>query len=204
MADRTASTILRVTELKRNASNRHMGPLFNVSCATLAALATIRDDTTVRWVTLTLPQGSLVRYISETAFLDDAPATPADIHEILKFLGSQFDSALAYQNACCARVSAEAAPCMSNTLGIPSGRCICLKKRSRSTSFAEKEVSECLRKSHAGRQKMSDGDNATTRGNGNKARAVEIPAGKPRVASSVRTAPPVPSSMTSCPGSVKM
>ncbi|KAK6031233.1 hypothetical protein OSTOST_02623 [Ostertagia ostertagi] len=47
----------------------------------------------------------------------------------------------------------------------------------------------------AGRQKMSDGDNATTRGNGNKARAVEYPRGSREVASSVRTAPPVPSSI---------
>ncbi|KAK6033018.1 hypothetical protein OSTOST_00767 [Ostertagia ostertagi] len=48
----------------------------------------------------------LLRYISETAFLDDAPATPADIHEILKSLGSQFDSALASsERMLCSRFS---------------------------------------------------------------------------------------------------
>ncbi|KAK5984146.1 hypothetical protein GCK32_022901, partial [Trichostrongylus colubriformis] len=39
-------------------AKRKMGKLFNVSCSTLAALATMYDDTAVRWVTLAQPPGA--------------------------------------------------------------------------------------------------------------------------------------------------
>ncbi|XGW04827.1 hypothetical protein V3C99_015755 [Haemonchus contortus] len=42
-----------------HSSKRRMGQLFNVACSTLAALATMHDDTTVRWVTLNRPPGNM-------------------------------------------------------------------------------------------------------------------------------------------------
>ncbi|KAK5977846.1 hypothetical protein GCK32_003059 [Trichostrongylus colubriformis] len=54
----------RVNDFNNYATNtasakRRMGRVFNVSCAALAALATMHDDTTVRWVTFTQPPGTM-------------------------------------------------------------------------------------------------------------------------------------------------
>ncbi|KAK5981473.1 hypothetical protein GCK32_005481 [Trichostrongylus colubriformis] len=102
----------------------------------------------------------LLRYISEAAFLDESPTTPADIHEILKSLEDQYDLVLnAEKRLLCSRFG------RGRTLYEQYAR-----DPDRSMNMNESEIEEyILAEKEAAGLEMLARDKDVTGGNGNNA-----------------------------------